>query len=955
MAETKKRTKKTSTKKTASRRTKSAVKKTKTASMAGGRIEGESKAKAKTKAKTKTKTKKKAASKTEAKDEAESGVATKAKPTRRKRSVVAKVTPSKVAPSQIAKEEDDAPRIDAPRIDAPKNDAPKNDAPKNDAPKNDAPKTAGPQIFEPREHESSDAFLRTPTPDSGRDFGFGEGILDYSAPPRVSPPPPPFSETTDSTGETERPAPSPARESQDDRPDLVEPRRKSRTGRRGRRSKKPAQVAEPVEGKVDEEPGLASKAPGEDREKTSRKPRRRRRGGRSRKADGERDVDAAGKPPVSESIEPSLSERGFGFAEGLDFESRDELPANEPVAGVATPPTDSAARRVEHGRNDRGRNERGHGDRGGSERKRDEEKTTEIKSEPPTKAKVDSDKREMLINVSDSDECRIAMLCDGRLEELYIERATSASNVGNIYKGRVTNVESSIQAAFVDFGLSLHGFLHISDLHPKYFPESKGEPELVGKKTPRRHRPPIQHCLRRGDEIIVQVIKEGIGTKGPTLSSYISLPGRFLVMMPGMEQLGVSRKIEDEEQRRKLRDSLAQLALPKDMGFIVRTAGVDRTKRDLQRDLNYLSRLWKKVAVRIKSEPAPATLYKESDLVIRTIRDVYDASLSKIIVDSKPVAGRVKEFLSIASPRTQDVVELYDRREPMFHRFGIESEIDKLHSHHVSLPCGGSLVIESTEALVAIDVNSGRFRIPENAEETAYRVNLEAVDEIARQLRLRDLGGLVICDLIDMSFDRHRRAVEKRLLDALKKHKERAEILRISRFGILEMTRQRQRPSFAKGIYQDCQRCGGSGRVKTAESASLDVMRQIRLASHREGVICVDVNVAPLVANDLLNRKRGQLTDLERATSQTIRVHARPDLNIEAVQISCTDRRGREVPQDGDNETSQGDGARRPGDAPRRTGDAGGDRPRDDRPDQRSGSSDPKGGRRRRGGRRRGK
>lgn len=520
--------------------------------------------------------------------------------------------------------------------------------------------------------------------------------------------------------------------------------------------------------------------------------------------------------------------------------------------------------------------------------------TTRLTAIKPS-AQPSAEHREMLINVSDGDECRIALMCEGRLEELFIERAAAASNVGNIYKGRITNVEPSIQAAFIDFGQPVHGFLHISDLHPKYFAKGKSEPELIGKKTPRRSRPPIQQCLRRGQEIIVQVIKEGIGTKGPTLSSYISLPGRLLVMMPDMEQLGVSRKIEDPEQRRKLRTALEQLSLPPGLGFIVRTAGVDRTKRELQRDLNYLTRLWKKVVVRIKREPAPATLYKESDLVIRTVRDIYDTSLSRIVVDSAPVAARVREFLSIVSPRAQDVVALYQDTEPMFHRFGIESEIEKLHSKRVPLTCGGSIVIEPTEALVAIDVNSGRFRIPENAEETAYRVNLDAVDEIARQLRLRDLGGLIICDLIDMLQEKHRRSVERRLADALKKHKERAKILRISRFGILEMTRQRQRPSFAKSIYQDCPRCSGSGRVKSTESACLDVMRQIRLASHKSGVVRIDVHVAAAVANDLLNRKRHHLTDLERSTNQTIRIHANEDSNIETARISCMDRRGREV------------------------------------------------------------
>lgn len=513
---------------------------------------------------------------------------------------------------------------------------------------------------------------------------------------------------------------------------------------------------------------------------------------------------------------------------------------------------------------------------------------------PASAGPIEGD-REMLINVAESEECRIAIMSNRRLDELHVERAASSSNVGNIYKGRVTNVEPSIQAAFVDFGLAQHGFLHISDLHPQYFPDSKGETEQVGKKTPRRQRPPIQTCLKRGSEVIVQVIKEGIGTKGPTLSSYISLPGRFLVMMPGMEQLGVSRKIEDEETRRKMRDILGQLSLPKDMGFIVRTAGVDRPKRDLQRDLNFLSRLWKKVDQRIEKVPAPAELYKESDLVIRTIRDVYDTSLKRIVVDNEVVAKRVREFLRIASPRAHDVVEVYTDAEPLFHRFGIEREIDCLYSKTVPLPCGGSLIIEQTEALVAIDVNSGRFRVPENAEETAYRVNLEAVDEIARQLRLRDLGGLIICDLIDMALERHRRQVEKVFADALKKHKERAKILRISRFGLIEMTRQRQRPSLAKSHFRECPKCAGSGRIKAPESVALEIMRAIKLACQRSSVARIDVKVSTPVANDMLNRKRHMLTDLERTGGQTIIIHGSETLAIDQQQISCSDRRGREV------------------------------------------------------------
>lgn len=497
----------------------------------------------------------------------------------------------------------------------------------------------------------------------------------------------------------------------------------------------------------------------------------------------------------------------------------------------------------------------------------------------------------MLINVSDRDECRIAITHAGRLEELFMERTSAQSHVGNIYKGRVTNVESSIQAAFVDFGMGKNGFLHISDIQPQYFGGKKAAPEDVGKKTPRKDRPPIQKCLRRGQELIVQIIKEGIGTKGPTLTTYLSIPGRYLVMMPGMNRLGVSRKIEDDDERRGMREVLNQLNLPKGMGFILRTAGLGRNKRELQQDLNYLMRLWKTVAEKVRSEQTPATLYQESDLVTRTIRDVYSADIGAIVVDDEETAKRVGEFLSIAMPRTKSPVTLYSDKEPLFHKYGIESEIQKIHSRHVPLPSGGSLVIDTTEALVAIDVNSGRFRAPSSAEETALRIDLEAAKEIARQLRLRDLGGVIICDFIDLRLDRNKRAVEQTLREALKTHKAKARILRMSQFGIIEITRQRQRPSIKHSVHEECPNCRGSGLVKSAESMTLDVMRMIHLAVHRDGVQKIQVSVTPRVSEHLLNRRRSTLHNLEAATDKHIFIRADESLGLDEVQFECRDAR----------------------------------------------------------------
>ncbi len=483
-------------------------------------------------------------------------------------------------------------------------------------------------------------------------------------------------------------------------------------------------------------------------------------------------------------------------------------------------------------------------------------------------------KQEMLINVAQPEECRIAIVEDGVLEELYIERTSQDNYVGNIYKGKVVNIEPSIQAAFVDFGVGRNGFLHISDIEPQYYrqggfdpsrpidfggrsyrndvdlgdvdDQADDAPEAATKTRGRtrtarpgarpRIKPPIQDILRRGDELLVQVIKEGIGTKGPTLSTYISIPGRYLVLMPALGRVGVSRKIEDDEARRKLRDYMLELNPPKGLGFIVRTAGVDRTKRELSRDLAYLLRLWKVIVRRIRKCPSPVDIYQESDMIIRTIRDIFTADVDAIYIDEVSAYERAKEFLQIVMPRYASRLQLYSGREPLFHKYRLDEEIARIHQRKVPLRQGGSIVIDQTEALVAIDVNSGNFRADDSAEETAYQMNLLAAREIARQLRLRDLGGVVVNDFIDMRKERHRRNVERALRDAVKRDRARTKILRTSPFGLIEMTRQRIRPSLKRSVYRDCPGCIGTGVVKTAESMALEVMRLLIVATQYENV-----------------------------------------------------------------------------------------------------------------------
>jgi ribonuclease E len=417
----------------------------------------------------------------------------------------------------------------------------------------------------------------------------------------------------------------------------------------------------------------------------------------------------------------------------------------------------------------------------------------------------------------------------------------------------------------------------------------------MGRPGMGRPKPLIQDIFKRGQEVLVQVIKEGIGTKGPTLSTYISIAGRYLVLMPGLNRIGVSRKIIDEEARRRLREILNDLEPPRGLGFIIRTAGIDRNKKELQRDLAYLSRLWQVVVRRIKKTKSPCEIYQESDMITRTIRDIFTSEIDSITVDEKNAYEHAKEFLQIVMPRYASRINFYDSTEPMFHRYGIETEIARIQQRHVPLPAGGSIVIDQTEALVAIDVNSGNFRADGNAEETAYQMNLQAAKEIARQLRLRDLGGVIVNDFIDMREDRHRRGVEKALRDAIKRDRARTKILRISQFGIIEMTRQRIRPSLKRSVYQDCPHCLGTGQVKTCESMSIDVMRFLQLATHREHVRRIEIRVHEDVALYLLNRKRKEVAQLETAGDKQVNIKNTPGVSPEFLEFLCYDAIDNEV------------------------------------------------------------
>ncbi len=409
-------------------------------------------------------------------------------------------------------------------------------------------------------------------------------------------------------------------------------------------------------------------------------------------------------------------------------------------------------------------------------------------------------------------------------------------------------------------------------------------------------RPPIQEVFRRGQEVIVQVIKEGLGNKGPTLSTYISIPGRYLVLMPGMSKVGVSRKIEDDNQRRRLRDILMEVDRPEGIGFIVRTAGQERSRKELEGDLTYLGKLWESVIKRVKGQRGPGQVYHDSDMIIRTIRDIFNSEIDTIYIDEPEAFEKCREFLQMVMPKYADRLKLYEKPAPIFHHFGIEDEISQIQKRQVALPNGGSIVIDQTEALVAIDVNSGNFRTSlGDAEETAFQMNLQAAREIARQLRLRDLGGVIVIDFIDMRDERHRRAVEHELREAVKRDRARTKILRMSAFCMVEMTRQRIRPSLRRSLYRECPTCRGTSQVKTPETLMIDCIRMLTYVAQVPNVKRVEVRVDPEVGNALLNQKRMELAEIETHNHVKVSVIGVHATTPETLEIHCFDEQSRPV------------------------------------------------------------
>lgn len=486
--------------------------------------------------------------------------------------------------------------------------------------------------------------------------------------------------------------------------------------------------------------------------------------------------------------------------------------------------------------------------------------------------------KKMLINASQPEECRVAVVCDGLLEELDVQVKAREATLGNIYKGVVSRIEPSLQAVFVDYGAERNGFLSINDVHPSYFPES-----FEGT----RRRPRIQDVFKKDDHVLVQVNKEERNTKGACLTTNVSLAGRYLVLMPGTDLYGVSRKIEDEKERKKLKEIVKQFKLPDNMGFIIRTAGMGRTKTELARDLDYLLKLWESIEGTVAKYEAPVLLYREHDIVIRSIREHYSSDISEILVDEKETHRKVREFFHQVMPKYENLVKMYQEKRPLFNKYQLEEQVEQVYRKRIKLKSGGYIIIEPTEALVTVDVNSGSATKEKGIEDTAFRVNMEAAPEIARQLRLRDLGGIIVIDFIDMTQKKHKTEVEKALKTVLKDDRAKSKILRISALGLLELSRQRLRSVLGTGEYTDCPMCDGQGRIKSPEMAALSVFRKIKSLLIKTNVSEVRATVPVKVGEYLLNRMRAALVEMESQYNVRVTVNVKENLPEKDIQVEA--------------------------------------------------------------------
>ena len=477
----------------------------------------------------------------------------------------------------------------------------------------------------------------------------------------------------------------------------------------------------------------------------------------------------------------------------------------------------------------------------------------------------------LLINAEEPEECRIALVEDGRLESFHVTTIDREPTKNNIYKGRIVSIEANLQAAFVDIGTGRNGFLPFNEIHPEYFRQDVSDKSraLIAQQQWKKLK--IEEVVQKGQEVLVQVVKEVTGNKGANMTTYLSLPGRFLVLMPGSDSAGISRKIVGEERRSLLRDIMSEFEIPEGIGYIIRTASAEITRVALENDLQTLLALWEEIKKRGQTMNAPALVYEEQDTVVRFLRDHFFAEIQEILVDTQESLDNVNAFIEQLPPKQRKVkVRMHRASKPIFNQYNIEEQIESIYRPQVTLPSGGSIVIDPTEALVAIDVNSGRTSKNSDFDETIFLANMEAAAELARQLRLRDLGGLIVVDFIDMRNKKHIREVERQVKVSMKRDKAKVDISKISRFGLMQISRQKMGAPIEKGSYLTCPHCQGRGVIRSVETQALYYLRRIQTGITRKKVGRVECRLPLDVAQYLLNKKRAELVELEHRNSARI-------------------------------------------------------------------------------------
>lgn len=496
----------------------------------------------------------------------------------------------------------------------------------------------------------------------------------------------------------------------------------------------------------------------------------------------------------------------------------------------------------------------------------------------------------LLINAEEPEECRIALIEDGKLESFHVASVVRERTKNNIYKGRIVSVEPNLQAAFVEIGTDRNGFLPFDEIHPEYFREDVDDRsrKLITEHQWKKLK--IENVVKKGQEVLVQVVKEVTGNKGANMTTYLSIPGRYLVLMPGSDSAGISRKIPGDDKRFQLREMMNGFSVPEGIGWIIRTASQEITKTALQKDLRYLLRLWDEIKKKGQELKNPGLIYGDQDIVVRFLRDHFAPDIQEIIVDTDSSFEQVQKFVNLLPGRQKKIrTKMHRGPRPIFNLFNIEEQIESIYKPQVQLPSGGSIVISPTEALVAIDVNSGRTSKEGDFEKTIYLANMEAAAELARQLRLRDLGGLIVVDFIDMRSKKNIREVEKQVKQSMKRDKAKVDISTISRFGLMQISRQKMGAPIEKGSYRTCEYCQGRGVVRTVETQALYYLRRIQTGVSKKKVKRVECYLPVDVAQYLLNNKRAEIAELETAHEANIDIILQPEMKPGESRIEFLD------------------------------------------------------------------